>query len=239
MFKKIRNLKGYLKSLGGASRELLWAQIWHDTAKGCEWLGEDFGVSPGRWAVGYDYLYVMTRVLEELRPKNVLDIGLGISTSLLSRYFDYYKYDNGKHVVIEHDESWINFYTQRHKISDCTQIRNSPLIEKNVEGYNFKAYKDFSDIVHNRKFDVISIDGPFGSSGKYSRRDILSVIPTILGDSFVVVLDDMHRVGEQNTFEEIKRILSSNGIAYEFGLYTGEKCCGVIVSEDNKFICSM
>ena len=69
MFKKIRNLKGYLKSLGGVNRELLWAQIWHDTAKGCEWLGEDFGVSPGRWAVGYDYLYVMTRVLEELRPR--------------------------------------------------------------------------------------------------------------------------------------------------------------------------
>lgn len=140
---KNKKFKRIFKKFRGVSRELLWAQIWHDTAKGCEWLGEDFGVSPGRWAVGYDYLYVMTRVLEELRPKNVLDIGLGISTSLLSRYFDYYKYDNGKHVVIEHDESWINFYTQRHKISDCTQISNSPLIEKTLKVIILKHIKIF------------------------------------------------------------------------------------------------
>lgn len=239
MLQKIKALKEYLKKLGRVGKELLWAQIWHDTIKGCEWVGEDFGVSPGRWAVGYDYLYVMTRILEEIRPKYVLDIGMGISTSLLSRYFDYYKYDDCGHIVVEHDGNWINFYTQRHKISNCTQIHNTPLIEKNIEGCAFMAYKDFDEIVNNRKFDVISIDGPFGSDGKYSRRDILNCIPNILGESFVIIIDDMQRIGEQNTFEDIKQVLSRNGIAYEFGLYSGEKSCGVIVSANNSFICSM
>lgn len=217
----------------------MWTQIWHDTIKGIEWIDQDFGVSPGRWAVGYNYLYVMTRILEEIRPQNVLDIGLGISTSLISRYFDYYKYAKGEHIVIEHDEKWIEFYTKRHKISECTQIYNSHLIEKEILSHTFMAYENFARAVNGRKFDVISIDGPFGSEGGYSRRDILDFIPNVLRESFIIVLDDMHRIGEQNTFEEIKLILSKNGIAYDFGLYSGETCCGVIVSADNRFICSM
>lgn len=239
MLHKIKVLKEYLKNLGGVNKEILWAQIWHDTIKGCEWIGEDFGVSPGRWAVGYDYLYVMTRILEEIRPKYVLDMGLGISTSLISLYFDYYKYEKGEHIVIEHDEKWIEFYTKRHKISPNTHINGSVLIDKDIKGHVFTGYNNFAEIVYKKKFDVISIDGPFGSEGKYSRGDIVECIPDILGESFVIIFDDMHRTGEQNTFEEIKQILANKGIAYRFGSYSGAKRCGVIVSEDNGFICSM
>lgn len=225
----------FLKELRGGSRELLWAQIWNDTRRGIEWLGDDFGVSPGRWAVGYDYIYVMTRVLEEIRPHKVLDIGLGISTSLISEYFDYYKYVDGYHIVVEHDSRWVKSYTNRHKLSNLTMIMQRKLIKKD----QYYMYDGFSDLVDSKKFDVISIDGPFGGIGKYSRRDILTHIPDILNKEFVIIVDDMQRIGEQNTFSEIQSILKQHGIEYVTGMYAGKKAVGVIVSIDYKFICTM
>lgn len=55
--------------------------------QGIEWVQDITSISPGRWAVGYNYLYVMTRVLVELRPHKVLDIGLGVLTSFFSTFF--------------------------------------------------------------------------------------------------------------------------------------------------------
>ena len=231
----LSRIKEFLKELRGGSRELLWAQIWNDTRRGIEWLGDDFGVSPGRWAVGYDYIYVMTRVLEEIRPHKVLDIGLGISTSLISEYFDYYKYVDGEHIVVEHDSRWVEVYTNRHKLSNSTMIKQRKLVKKN----QCYMYDNFSDLVYGKKFNVISIDGPFGGTGRYSRIDILTQIPDILDNEFVIVMDDMQRLGEQNTFAEVQSILKQHGIAYAAGIYAGKKAVGVIVSANNKFICTM
>lgn len=231
----LSKIREFLKELRGGNRELLWAQIWNDTRRGIEWLGDDFGVSPGRWAVGYDYIYVMTRVLEEIRPHKVLDIGLGISTSLISEYFDYYKYVDGEHIVVEHDSRWVEVYTNRHKLSNSTIIKQRKLVKKN----QCYMYDNFSDLVYGKIFNVISIDGPFGGTGRYSRIDILTQIPSILDNEFVIVMDDMQRLGEQNTFAEVQSILKQHGIAYAAGIYAGEKAVGVIVSANNKFICTM
>ena len=49
--------------------EILWARIWNDTKIGIPWIEGLQSVSPGRWAVGYNYLYIMTRILNEMNPK--------------------------------------------------------------------------------------------------------------------------------------------------------------------------
>lgn len=41
--------------------EAVWAEIFNNAITGSEWL-TDTAFSPGRWAVGYPYLYVMYRV---------------------------------------------------------------------------------------------------------------------------------------------------------------------------------
>ena len=38
--------------------ELIWARVWDDTKVDIEWLKELPGISPGRWAVGYNYIYI-------------------------------------------------------------------------------------------------------------------------------------------------------------------------------------
>ena len=88
--------------------EILWSQIYHDTIIDSEWL-LDKAVSPGgphRWAVGYNFLYALYRILDEMHPKNVLEMGLE-STKLTGQYARYF---SAGHTVVEHDKEWTKFY---------------------------------------------------------------------------------------------------------------------------------
>ena len=94
--------------------ELLWSQIYHDTVLGSDWLKNN-SISPGgprRWAVGYNFLYTLYRILNEMRPKQILEIGLGQSTKLTGQYADYF---DAKHLVVEHDLEWTKFFCKSWK----------------------------------------------------------------------------------------------------------------------------
>lgn len=120
---------------------------------GGDWLKEvNISLSPGRWAVGYNYLYVMTRILNELNPASILEFGLGISTTLISQYFLEMGKEEDSHIVIEHDNECIKFYTKTHGLSTITRIKQQELIEdKTLNGSHFH-YKDISKIVSRHKF---------------------------------------------------------------------------------------
>lgn len=234
----IEDIFRYLHKIKNQNDELIWAKVWDDTKKDIEWLKNMPGISPGRWAVGYNYLYVMTRVLNELEPRNILDIGLGISSTLISYYFSGNHISDGIHDVIEQDEEWVNFYSNKNRISSQTTIHVIECILKELNSIKYNAYQDISNVVKGKKYDVISIDAPKGSK-VYSRRDIIDFIPEILNDSFVIIIDDSERDGEQNTVEEIKAILNDNHIKFCVGEYPGVSFCTVITSDDKKFVCSM
>ena len=65
------------------ARENEWAAIFNNTIHDSTWL-KDRSFSPGRWAVGYQFLYVMYRILNEIKPERILELGLGQSTRMLS-----------------------------------------------------------------------------------------------------------------------------------------------------------
>lgn len=221
--------------------ELLWARTWEDTCRDIEWIKNLPGISPGRWAVGYNYIYVMTRVLNELKPHSILDLGLGISSSLISTYLGYEKEKNSgqfEHLVVEQSQDWIETYTKGHVILPSTTIvqRNCKQIEYN--GGNTYIYEDFKSVIADKRFDIISIDGPWGGD-RNSRRDIVDFLPSILNESFVIIIDDSERVGEQDTIKSIITRLKDKGIETKTSTYKGGVDCSVIVSVDNEYICTM
>ena len=118
---KVLQLKEFLKNLEKQNHELLWAKIWDDTRRDIVWLNDLPGISPGRWAVGYNYIYVMTRILNTIKPESVLDVGLGISSSLIGAYFSYQNI--GSHLIIEQDAEWVDFYKKDHKLSPFSTIK--------------------------------------------------------------------------------------------------------------------
>lgn len=98
--------------------------------------------------------------------------------------------------------------------------------------------KGFKNIVDGKKYDFISIDGPFGSS-PFSRIDILNYLPQCLSESFCIVIDDYDRVGEQNTAAIMRDILTENNINFCDGVYSGSKDLYLLASANLKWLTSM
>lgn len=221
------------------SQEIIWAEIFNSTITESSWL-KDKSFSPGRWAVGYQYLYALYRILDISKPKNILELGLGQTTHMITQYAmcD----DKVDHTVVEHDEAWISFCRKRDKYAPNTDICRLDIVYDGIyrEDREVVQYSGFREKISGRKFDLISVDGPFGFMAKtYARTDILPLLPDCLSESFVIMIDDSERTGEINTINEIKRILDESSIKYEEGVYKGLKWSTVIASEDQKFLCSM
>lgn len=242
---EINQLKGDLdriakeqKVIQNQNAEILWSHVWHDTIRSIEWAEELPSLSPGRWAVGYNYLYIMTRVLNDIKPHRVLDLGLGISSTLITKYFNYYHYIDGMHTIIENNPEWIKFYTGSHEVSEESHIILLNRVIREHDGSEYYAYENLPEAIQGHQYSVISIDGPRGGR-RHSRRDILDLIPSVLEDSFVIVMDDSQRGGEKETLRELEQKLSINGISFCKADYPGLSNCCVIVSSDNEFICSL
>ena len=182
----------------------------------------------------------MTRILNEMRPDSVLDLGLGISSTLISHYFNALGESVSQHIIAEHDDDWIDFYMKRHSLSRYSKIVKQKLIKKPANKGSYFAYNDLRKDIMGKKFDVISIDAPFGGSRTgYDRRDIIEVVPAILKDSFVIVVDDYNREGEKRTIHDMREKLQKEGIKTHGGEYIGQSCVYVLASKDNRFFCSL
>ena len=224
--------------MGRDISEAVWAEIYNSTITKSRWL-KDKAFSPGRWAVGYPYLYVIYRILNEVQPQNILELGLGQSTKMIGQYTSYYK--GVHHQVVEHDPEWIDFFKKNYSLSERTK-----LIQLNREFVSYKeaekvrVFKDFYQTFKGQKFDFISIDAPLGGDMKeYARIDVLQMIPTCLAEDFIIMIDDCERSGEAHTVMEMERVLQENQILYKKGKYSGKKDCIVIASNALKFVCSM
>ncbi len=244
-----KNLEQLIRRNTRISNEVLWANIFHDTIKGSKWL-VDQPFSPGRAAIGYPTLYALYRILDEYQPKNILEMGLGQSTKMIGSYA---KWKDGKeeechHYIVEHDKSWIGFFQNMFELSKATEVIQLDLQKVELEAgegqtTEVNMYSGFRDKFsepqfQNQKFDLVFIDGPFGSP-IYSRIDIIDLLPECLADSFVIMLDDAERAGEQNTLKMILNMLAESGIDCCHNYYSGEKATAIITSRDLHFLCTM
>lgn len=235
---QLKQLDLYTKKAQRASDEAVWGLVFEDTIRDSEWL-TNATFTPGRWAAGYQLLYVLYRILGEAKPKSILELGLGQTTRMISQYAGSHK--DVKHRVVEHDPEWIRFFANEFELPENTEVVQLQLDKiKYLDDDAVIAYKDFESNLQDRKYDMISIDAPFGGMAiKYSRVDTLQLLPQCLAESFVITIDDTNRQAELNTVELIKSKLDESSIKYVVGKYSGNKDCHVITSEDKRFLCSM
>lgn len=234
---RIKKISGVAGKAHNAADEAVWGLVFRDAISHSRWL-ENRSFYPGRWAVGYQFLYVLYRVLNEAKPKSILELGLGQSTHMITQYVAFEP--AVCHRVVEHDREWITFFGREHKLSDCTEIVHLNLIrEALLDDPGVLVYENFRSLA-DRKYDFISVDAPFGGDANiYARVDVLKLIPEYLESSFVIMVDDVNRQGEYNAVKLIETTLKEHGIAYEEGVYKGNKETRIITSEDNKFLCTL
>lgn len=218
-------------------REVLWAEVFGSTIASSTWFrGES--LSPGRWAVGYPYLYVLYRILDEIRPARILELGLGQSTRMISRYA---ASNDVEHHVVEHDERWLDWFLRASDLPANTQVvRLDWAYVTYNEVADVRIYDGFADTFSGKRFDFISIDAPLGGDMEhYARVDVLGLLPGCLAESFVIMIDDLERPGESRTFAEMKEALARASVEYACGVYSGVKDVGVLCSPDLAFLCSL
>ena len=159
---------------------------------------------------------------------------MGQSTKMIGMY-NHWNSDC-RHIVVEHNEEWIEFFTNHFKLPDITQIIKFPLVINTV---NFEEEDGgFEEALKSERFDLICIDGPYGK-GDLARMDVISILPYCLNNRFIIILDDYNRPGETNTMRIMEQILSVNGIECCKGSYRGENETGLLVSADMEFVLTM
>lgn len=219
-------------------QELLYAHIFNQYIINSSWL-YDTAFAPGRAAVGYNYLYVTYRCLDEFKPKNILDIGLGQSTKMFTQYIGHNP--GAFHIVVEHDQEWIDFFKNKQELSSATTIQKCDITLIDFEGEKgVRAYKGFDRVIANKKFDFISIDAPISYDMEvYARIDILPFLTECLAENFIILLDDYQRKAEQHTAKLIRTKLTENNIPFVEGVYEGQTTLLMICSENCKFFTSL
>lgn len=233
------NLKKDNKALTDLQKENLWSAIFNNTIKDSTWLlNQSF--SPGRWAMGYPALYLLYRVLEQFTPRSILELGLGQSTKMITQYVEHGD-ESIQHFVVEHDKTWIDFFKKTNKVASNTQII---CLEREFIPYKdteeVRVFKNFKTTFEAYSFDFIVVDAPLGGDMKrYSRIDILSLLPNNLCEQFVLILDDVNRLPEQNTMNEISSQLDQANIKYVKKVYGGEKETCIWTTPQWSFLCSL
>ncbi len=237
-FKKLESIHKTTQDSARNASEAVWAQIFNNTINKSSWL-KDKNFSPGRWAVGYDNLYVTYRILNEIKPKKILELGLGQSTKMLSQYANFEK--DVEHTVIEYDPNWISFFKK-----NFNPRPKSRIIQFDYElcDYNdcsgVRIFKGLSDFMRKEKFDFITVDAPWsGDQTQYARIDLLFALPDCLSENFIILFDDCDRIPEINTVTAMEEKLKEFNIQYAKGRYRGKKDCILICANHLKFLTSM
>src|SRR5690606_15401036 len=216
-------------------QELDWANIYHDSIRGKQWL-QNLPLNVGRWAGNYTFFYILNRVLSDCRPNSILEFGLGESSKFISTYLDFYLKESS-HLVIEQDVNWLKNFKSQFQLSDRTKIELCDLKKVEFKGFQVNVFDSLENKINN-DFDLYIVDGPMGSP-RYFRYDIVSPAePINTNHQFIILLDDYERQGEKDTFFELESIFKSRGIVIYSQTYFGQKLVKVIVTEKYKFCCS-
>ena len=234
--------KTFNKTLGDCdkhARETFWAAVYNSTTAKSDWL-KNTAFSPSGWAAGYQYLYVLYRVLNEKRPQRILDLGLGQTSLLIAQYAS--AHPEVEHIIVESNEEWIKFFMNANSLPENSRIIKLDYTMQDFPGAAapVRVYAGFKEALKNKVFDFISIDAPYGGDMKdFSRVDVLDIIPDGIAPSYVIMFDDTDRTPEKHTCAAIEKKLVESGLTASSAPYRGRNTCHVIVSDDNQYIKTM
>lgn len=227
-------LKQDVEKISRTQWELYQAMRFHDSIIDSQWL-EYKSFSLGGWAADYGLMYTIFRTLNAMKPKNILEFGLGQTSKMVHQYA---KHFNAEAITCEHDEEWVSFFNNS-KEGDYpvkVQLMNLQTIQYN--GYDTLTYEGCSSVFSSQQFEFILVDGPFGSE-HFSRPQIIDFAKKNLAPHFCIIIDDYERPGEQETMNEVQNVLKGNNVPFCSCVYSAEKQHMLICSPDLKFLTTM
>jgi hypothetical protein len=207
----------------------------NSTIVNSKWLKQQ-NFTAGGWSMDNAGLFTIFRILNDMKPKNILEFGLGQSSKLIHQYADYNK-NTVKALTIEHDQQWIDFFineTDGYTLS----IERHDIKKIDIDDTQTLSYSRLKELI-KQKFDFIIVDGPHGSK-RLSRSQILEFVKAGMPDRFCIIIDDTEREGEQETIKQLTEILTKDDRKFLVKEYAGEKNKhSLICSPDLIFLTSL
>ena len=158
---EVMQTKEIVKRLEKRTDEIYWGMVFNNAIANSTWLlNKSF--YPGRWAAGYPLLYILYRIYNDIKPSNILELGLGESTKLL---YQYYKANPTCTIkIIEQDREWLDFFCNEfYDISGYTSLIE---IKKTIiSDFEVNEYDNLISHIDGKQYDFICVDGPKGSQG--------------------------------------------------------------------------
>jgi hypothetical protein len=185
-------------------------KLFKEAIENCNWLKYK-SFKPGLWAMDNFAFYTLFNILDRIKPKNILEFGMGQSSKMVHQYAQFF--ENVTAVTIEHNREWAETFCKNipEDLKINVKFFDTEIIE--VNGFKTLTYKNIDGIWGKGGYDLIIVDGPFGSK-HYSRSQIINIIKYGLPEQFCIFMDDTERNGEKETVKEICRELGEKGIKH-------------------------
>jgi hypothetical protein len=184
----------------------------------CRRLHLDEPFYPVGAAASYSLMYLLARVMTELAPRRIVELGSGQTTVLIDRL----RTAEGSHVAYEQSELWAR--TMRERAPGC-DLRLRPVGAKRDGTVAFQGYDD----VQALDFDLLLVDGPNGTD-RHSRYDCVPLVAANRSSEFIVIVDDAGRTGEAQTVAALSALLKQRGIDHKLNHLAGRTTQAVITT---------
>lgn len=167
-----------------------------------------------------------------MKPSKVIELGLGQSSKMIHQYASYYQ---KAAITLEHDKDWVDFFQKDKQGNYHVNIKLMDLEMINYKETETRTYAGIDYYCVGNKYDLIVVDGPFGSE-HYSRPQIINLAKDNFAKTFCVIIDDTDGIGEKENLSELFTELESRKIECCHRTYKSIKSFTVVCSKDLRFL---
>lgn len=179
----------------------------------------EFPVFLGGWSIdSFLGRYLVQHILEQ-RPKCIVELGSGSSTTLIARTLMLLEENDVTHIAVDHEGKYLDLtrnVARLNGVANRIEFIYCPLVR--YESLDKLWYSGLSERLETRKIDLLIVDGPPGPLQTHSRYPALPLLHPLLAEHCTIVLDDVIRQEEQEIakqwiaeFPEFKLEMSMNG----------------------------
>lgn len=150
------------------------------------------------FSISEESLHVLVALLAKFRPRNVLELGSGLSTLVIGRLRN--ALGIAKFVSVDHWGAWQRRVADIVGNRSCVEFVHLPIAPTSLGGLSGSFYEGILEQCAARApFDAVFIDGPreLGGTGECNRAMAGSVFQRLLRPGALIVLDDALRETEQ------------------------------------------
>ena len=188
-----------------------------------EWIPES--LLPAGGAADHKFLYVLGRALGQFGFQSVLELGAGETTKLLGAYARH----TGAHVVtLEHNKDWVERVRQQ-GLAETHTVVHCPLEardDSNIGSYSWYAL-DAAAAAREKPFELLVVDGPEGTA-RWSRVGFAKAFSPLHADEWLVLWDDVERIGDFESFALLVRQLRGAGADFGHRLFVSGRTLGAL-----------